>query len=671
MRITRLEVELLRPGRRERAGAAQAARTHGPAKLVAPLSLAVLVSLTVWAVVRPPGEFDGDLLALLEPLDAGFFHPFLRAGKAATGIPVTFGLSLFALAVFLLRRRWLEAFIIAVLPAGLAVSWLLAWVVGRPSPEPELTGGSGSFPAIAVAYSTLVCGFLWFASGALVRGDAVRRMLLAVCLVLPMAAGGARIWAGENWIGDVAAGYALAGFFLAALVPAYLTMRPDLERLPLVRAAAVPHDESVPHAHALTSTVLFHNGVVYKVYNPGFVPRLFYWLSFQAPFAYANNPVALQAAVERRNLARRLTEYWFGSPRVAPAIGVCSVDGRIAIAGQFMEGHEPADHHQARAFLYDLSRRFDAAGLPTWQIDPRQPRSLGNVLEGEDGNLLIIDLESGLVSPLASPRAWWRAIRRARVPIYDDVYFDVTRAYLEGERGPMAERMGLEWLASLESQIDAAETASDAWHAMEPRLWSRALRFVYSGFGLRDIGGYIRAAREKGRAEALAWIESSIDRWEEEGRYRPGEAARARARSQDPGVQQLLPHFGVHLVIGVVLRFPLGSIARFSYTSANLLAGAGRLALRRTGRQQFRQTLSIHSPLVLLLAAMPGVGTFSYLASGPGLRNIELLRLALDGVGRRFPWQLYRRLGAQRIISRPLPRTQGGETKGAGFGDTA
>lgn len=665
MRIERHDVDIRVRDRRGTALRGDHSLRPGPAKLIAPFCAAVLFALTFWALARPPGEFDGELLALFHPLDFGLFDPVLSAGRAATSIRITLLVSLLAGAVFVARRNWLETAVIAVLPVGLLACWLLAWLVGRPGPDASLTGDSGSFPSNAVAYAALFYGFLAFALSSLVAGAwlGAGRVL---CLFFPVAAGVSRLWAGESWIGDVTAAYALAGLLLSFLVPAYLAIRPDLAALPLVHAAPVPHDEPEAHAHALTSTVLFHDGVVYKVYNPGFVPRFLYWLSFQSPFGYANNPVALKAAVERRNLARSLTAYWYGEGRVAPAIGVCTVDGRLAIASEYVEGGEPADHHRAREFLLDLSRRFDAAGLPTWQIDPRQPRSLGNVLESADGGLLIIDLESGMVSPLASPRAWWRAIRRARVPIYDDVYFDVTRAYVERERERMLERMGPQWLARLEEQLAEAEAASDAWHGMEPRLWSRAVRSVYSGFGLRDIRAHVEAARERGRDAAMAWLETSIDRWVEEGRYTPEAAERARSKAQDPGVQQLLPHFGVHLVIGVVLRFPFGSIARVTYTGGNLLAGTVAFLIRRASWKQLRRTLSIHSPLVLLIAAMPGVGTFSYLASGPGLGNIELLRLALDGVGERVPGHLYRRLGFRRIIARPAQQPGGAAARRVG-----
>ncbi|HEX5167305.1 MAG TPA: hypothetical protein VFV93_17995 [Thermomicrobiales bacterium] len=251
-----------------------------------------------------------------------------------------------------------------------------------------------------------------------------------------------------------------------------------LVTVPLVHAAYVPHDESKPHAHALTSTILFNGNTVSKIYAPGLVPRAIYWLAFQAPFPYMRNEAALRAAILRRNLAGMLTEYWYGSNRVARAIAIDQIDGRSAITSEYVPGGPPTDRHAAHAFLDDLARRFDAVGLPTWQVDPRQPRAMDNLLETPDGVYHIIDLESGLVSPLASPRAWWRAFQRGLVPIYDDVYFDLTRAYVDREAPSIREAKGDHWLEELRRLLDEAEAETRAWHAGEPRIWSRFVQRV-------------------------------------------------------------------------------------------------------------------------------------------------------------------------------------------------
>jgi hypothetical protein len=269
------------------------------------------------------------------------------------------------------------------------------------------------------------------------------------------------------------------------VAPAIQRLEHRLLPIPLWHAVALPHDESKPHAHALTSLILFRDdGTVAKIYAPGLIPRLLYWLAFQAPFPYMRNRAALEAAVLRRNLAGMLTEYWYGGNRVAHAVRIETIDGRFGVIGERVEGTEPVHVNRARQFLFDVADRFDEVGLPSWQIDPRQPRSTGNLIERPDGTFVIIDLESGLVSPLASPRAWWRAIRRGSVPLFDEVYFDLTRHYIERESGRMREHLGEAWLARLQSLLDAAEAAEQAWHASEPRIWRRLLRGFWNRIGL-------------------------------------------------------------------------------------------------------------------------------------------------------------------------------------------
>jgi hypothetical protein len=299
-----------------------------------------------------------------------------------------------------------------------------------------------------------------------------------------------------------------------------------VDGLPLIHAAPVGHDEARPHAHALTSLVFFDGDRVSKVYAPGLLPRALYRIAFQAPFPYVRNHAALQAAMHRRNLAGQLTEYWYGSSRVARITDIDRIDGRYALTSERIAGFVPTNRYVAKSFLSGLRARFEEAGLPTWQIDPRQPRALDNLLETADGAFHVVDLESGLVSPLASLKTWRRALRRGRMPLFDEVFFDVTRAYVARTEPAMRAKMGDLWVARLHDTIDAADSATCAWHASEPRLWNRLLTGIVTGFGVRTWPTRLRVRFAGGSNEAQPGVERVAETWKAEERITADECPR-------------------------------------------------------------------------------------------------------------------------------------------------
>jgi membrane-associated phospholipid phosphatase len=625
------------------------------------LTLATLL-LIADAHLNPPGELDYRVIHAFQELDLPHLDAVLARASVLTAAPWTLAGWAIVVGVLIAARRWLAPLVLLAVPVGTLIAMgvgALLTQMSRPSGERlhhvrDAAGGI-MFPSGGVVATVLVYGLLFFLVGRLHYRPARLVVQVVACAAIVLA-GVSRIWLGSHWPTEVLAGYALGGLMLALLIALYQRLDATVGALPFLHSAPIQHDESCPHTHALTSTILFHGDTVAKIYNPGFVPRALYWVSFQAPFPYMRNEAALRAAMFRRNLVGMLTEYWYGTNRVARALGIERVDGRQALVSEFVDGAEPPDLDAARHFLHDLSDRFDEVGLPTWQIDPRQPRSLGNVLATADGGYKVIDLESGIVSPLASPRAWWRALRRGLVPLFDDVYFDLTRAYVEREAESMRARLGDGWLAELRATIDQAEAEALAWHRSEPRIWGRFVRGLWTGFGIRTWPAAWNERLAEGQARAAGWIETTIATWETEERITPDEAGSLRVCTEEPQFKAVLPHFGVHLGLSVVLRFPFGSIARAVYTLVNLVVATLKLLLRSIDRHAWRLALGIHSPLVMLMGAVPGFGAFAYLGSRPVRSNHLLIRVGLDTALLKVPWRLYERCGLRRLVARSLPR---------------
>ena len=204
------------------------------------------------------------------------------------------------------------------------------------------------------------------------------------------------------------------------------------------------HEQHSVISGGLASRVLLDrvHGTAIKKYNPPWYVRLLYWLAFQAPFPYARNEASLRAARARRVIASRLTEFWFGTDHVAKTLDIsCDEDGCIFVT-QLIDGEVPKDKKQARAFLRKIAPRFQEVGLPTWQVDPLNPKAPGNIIETPEGDYKIIDLESGVASPMMPIGQWIDAIKAGMIPVFDDVFIDKTRAYIENNTTDIKAALG-------------------------------------------------------------------------------------------------------------------------------------------------------------------------------------------------------------------------------------
>lgn len=610
---------------------------------------AIATLLTAFAIYIPQARLDVWTINRVQEIDAPYLHEAITAISTLTSSTWAIALWAVALVAFSVSRKWLPALAMLVMPVGGVLNQVIGeLIVGRTRPDgtvvertvPDIQ--AASFPSGHVMGAVMFYGLIFFLARK-IQNTVLRVAIQSVSVSIVTAVGFARIWEGAHWPSDVLGAYAWGGLFLVVLFAAYTRIESVAGHLPFIHAGEIAHDEQRRHAHALTSVVFFDKRTVSKVYNPGFVPRALYWLSFQAPFPYVANRDALDAAMQRRNLAAMLTEYWYGESRVARVTGIEIVEGNLAVTSELVDGHEPANRAAAKHFLRDLRARFEQAGLPTWQIDPRQPRAVDNVLETPGGRYMIVDLESGLVSPLASIKNWARAIRRGHAPLFDTVYFDVTREYVASEAEMMRAIKGDAWLVELKATLAAAEQSANAWYASEPRLWSKLI-------DVRNWKPRAEKAVAGGQEKALGWLTTSVDTWQAEGRISDSEALRLRAEMDTPQFQAVVPHLGAHVGISILLRFPLGSIARAGWSALALLGATGRLVTRRIDLATWKQAFSIHNPVVIALAAIPGFGAFAYLAAGPIRKNRLLMRLTVDAVMFKMPWRLYERTGMRRVM---------------------
>jgi hypothetical protein len=607
---------------------------------------AIALLLLADSAIRAPSALEFRVVDSVQGLEPGFMSGMLGLINDVTGLGFALAAAAIVVTMAVYTRSWGTAIIAFMLPI---VAILLAlierlwqgWSIPGMSMMERFIP-SFSIPGISsvqIAGAVLIYGLLFFVARK-IGFTPIRLAIQGASITVMLLAGLSQLWTGALMPTDVLIALSIGGLILLPLITIAKRVDAACGDIPAISAGEVQIDESTPHAKALTSTVVFNDSTVSKIYRPGFLPRAIYWLAFQAEFPYMRNQAALRAAVERRNLIGQLTEYWYGSNHVARAIRVDRVSGRYAITSEFVDGSEPHDRESAKRFLEDLVQKFEEAGLPTWQIDPRQPRSIDNVIETADGEYRVVDLESGLVAPLASIQTWRRAFQRGLVPMYDDVFFDVTRSYIQEHEADMRAKYGSNWVQSLYVTLDATERQTQAWHDSEPRVWSRL-------FGRRRSTD----DAENRQHWAIQWFEDAIASWRDEGRISASEARELQQKVRSPQFLSVMPHFGVHLSSSVLLRFPLGSIARVAYTAFNLLHISLKFAFRRINRQEWREGVGIHSPLVLLISAIPGFGAFAYLVSKPIRSDHLMLCIGLDAVMLKLPWDVYERTRARWLVT--------------------
>jgi hypothetical protein len=403
--------------------------------------------------------------------------------------------------------------------------------------------------------------------------------------------------------------------------------------------------------HNMGSRVLIDEaeGVVFKAYKPGRAIRLMYWLAFQSKFPYESNANALRAAELRREIANSILAY-----ELSPELVARPLAGNPAgLTTQFVKGTAPRDKATAKRFLKFVTRAFLRTGLPTWQVSPWQPKATGNLIEGEDADYRIIDLESNLVSPFVPLSQLGELLDQGLWPAFDDINVKRLRSYTTRHAWGMRSRLGNERAERLYAAIDEYEAEARAWHASERRYLSRSLSFLYKVVTAparlpRFVRSVINLVR-KAENEVEQSLDRAIDNWRAEGRLDEVQATRAQEQAQKPEVKAAIRHLAAHVTMSVPLRFPLGSIARPAWTLAYRARAEWKWLRGR--RDEARIERSVHTLAVAFLGAIPGAGAFAYAAAAPLRRNIILVQLLSDELGKKLPFNLHKRLGLRRLVT--------------------
>ncbi|MCH8205553.1 MAG: phosphatase PAP2 family protein [Chloroflexi bacterium] len=628
------------------------------------LTLLILLTLAV-DDGRIPSQ-DRTVLDWVAGRDVPLLGGFMVGISGLTSNYPAFGMGLAGVAFLWLvgnNRAALAFAIVGGVVAAVAVlgDFTLGEFVGRS--RPLLQNDENSFPSGHVFGSTVFFGFWGFLA---VYYRLKRKLLVPVLVVLflvILAVGFARMFEQVHWPSDVAAGYLLGGVWLLLLIPFFVYFqRMSWLSSPEDDASSLLGEcESCRIERSIASTVVLdpEAGTATKTYRPPGIVRLLYWLAFQAQFPYEHNRAALDTATHRRKIASALTLHRFGKDLVAH---VSAVDCGIVQCGfvtDYIAGDKVENDEPTRRFLGEVAKTFAEAGLSVWQVNPRNPHAHTNIIRTPEGDNIIIDLESAVVTPIPAPGQWRSALRRGKVPIFDDIDFERLRSYIAVNETALEESLGSERLAEFRHDVENGEESIRAWQDSEPRIWGHIISGMYTLLDWKRVFVRIKHALEGADHVAEVFLDRGLVRWEAENRLTPSESEWLRSRLSSGEARNALHHLGVHLVLSVVIAIPipgLRSLARFLWTLAFWFKTQLRRFSReaREARKAGVKASNIHTPAVMFLALLPALGGVAYLASRP-LRKRVMVRLMLDQIAVSLPFKLYGRMRLGRWLA-PAPR---------------
>ena len=462
-----MRATIAQPTITEVAGSAPSRATKWQA-LIAPavlLAAGGLAYLSLVASRQPFTDADLQISRRIQSLDFPGMGPILSFFNGLTDPEIALPIWFLTMVFLVLRGRPLEAVAVFMVIGLMVGDNLLSRVVDRPLPGPELgqivkVSRSALFPSGHVTGAVGLYGLLSFLTLANVRQGPVRILVptLAVLIIAMVSLG--RIYEAAHWPSDVLGSYLWGFIGVVGISWIYISVKEDRSPLPrLRRKEPVPEAlDGVRIARSIASTVYLdaQAGTATKEYRPPWPVRALYWLAFQAPFPYQHRKEALEAAAAKRKIAGLLTRYRFGYDMVAPVRETRNGGSEYRFVTEFVQGDSPGSNGEIAGTLDEVSSFFQEAGLPTWQVAPGNPHAASNFIRTPQDDLMIIDLESALVSLSYPWKQLHAALRDGNFPNFDDVDFVRLHSYTRDHDQELQESLGTTGLAELEGAIASA-----------------------------------------------------------------------------------------------------------------------------------------------------------------------------------------------------------------------
>lgn len=158
------------------------------------------------------------------PMFSTLMHMVSYLGETTVAVALT----IIAMAIFALRRQWIEAIFILATTSSVLITFTLKDIVHRTRPFPVAENVTGlvqrinqySYPSGHVLFFVVFFGF--FAYLALIHFTGrLRAIVIIICALLIVLIGPSRVFLGAHWASDVVGSYIIGILWLFILILAY------------------------------------------------------------------------------------------------------------------------------------------------------------------------------------------------------------------------------------------------------------------------------------------------------------------------------------------------------------------------------------------------------------------------------------------------------------------
>lgn len=158
------------------------------------------------------------------PMFSTLMHMVSYLGETTVAVALT----IIAMAIFALRRQWIEAIFILATTSSVLITFTLKDIVHRTRPFPVAENVTGlvqrinqySYPSGHVLFFVVFFGF--FAYLALIHFTGrLRTIVIIICALLIVLIGPSRVFLGAHWASDVLGSYIIGALWLFVLIFAY------------------------------------------------------------------------------------------------------------------------------------------------------------------------------------------------------------------------------------------------------------------------------------------------------------------------------------------------------------------------------------------------------------------------------------------------------------------